>query len=99
MLISVRLGFGWMREWRSFWAAFGSSRWRDGTRRSRRLELREGALALAEPGTPGEANGQDLIHASDIVYYRTKATYVFWMLRDLVGDAQLAAALTAYRRG
>ena len=56
-----------------------------------------GALALAEPGTPGEANGEDLIHASEIVYYRTKATYVFWMLRDLVGDAQLAAALTAYR--
>ncbi len=56
-----------------------------------------GALALAEPGTPGEANGEDLIHASDIVYYRTKATYVFWMLRDLVGDAQLASALTAYR--
>jgi hypothetical protein len=56
-----------------------------------------GALALAEPGTPGEANGQDLIHASDIVYFRTKATYVLWMLRDLVGDAQLASALTAYR--
>ena len=60
------------------------------------LGASRGALALAEPGTPGEANGQDLIHASDIVYYRTKATYVLWMLRDLVGDAQLAAALTAY---
>jgi hypothetical protein len=61
------------------------------------LGASRGALALAEPGTPGEANGQDLIHASDIVYYRTKATYVVWMLRDLVGDAQLASALTAYR--
>jgi hypothetical protein len=60
------------------------------------LEASRGGLALAEPGTPGEAGGQDLIHASDIVYYRTKATYVFWMLRDLVGDAPLAAALTAY---
>ncbi len=60
------------------------------------LGASRGALALAEPGTPGEATGQDLIHASDIVYYRTKATYVLWMLRDLVGDAQLAAALTAY---
>ena len=60
------------------------------------LQSSRGALARAEPGTPGEANGQDLIHAFDIVYYRTKATYVFWMLRDLVGDAQLAAALTAY---
>jgi hypothetical protein len=61
------------------------------------LAASRGALALAEPGTPGEANGEDLIHASEIVYYRTKATYVFWMLRDLVGDAQLAAALTAYQ--
>ncbi len=60
------------------------------------LGASRGALALAEPGTPGEANGQDLIHASDIVYYRTKATYVLWMLRDLVGDAQLASALAAY---
>ncbi len=55
-----------------------------------------GALALAEPGTPAESNSEDLIHTSEIVYYRTKATYVLWMLRDLVGDAQLAAALTAY---
>jgi len=61
------------------------------------LAASRGALALAEPGTPGDANSEDLIHASDIVYYRTKATYVFWMLRDLAGDAQLAAALTAYR--
>jgi hypothetical protein len=56
-----------------------------------------GALALAEPGTPGEGNGEDLMRASDVVYYREKATYVLWMLRDLAGDAQLAAALTAYR--
>ncbi len=55
-----------------------------------------GALALAEPGTPGEAGGENLIDASNIVFYRTKATYVLWMLRDLVGDARLAAALRAY---
>jgi len=60
------------------------------------LAASRGALALAEPGTPGDANGEDLIQASDIVYYRTKATYVLWMLRDLVGDARLAAALRAY---
>jgi hypothetical protein len=30
------------------------------------------------------------------VYYRTKAAYVFWMLRDLAGDAALSAALRAY---
>src|SRR5271165_684760 len=61
-----------------------------------KLEASRGALAFAEPGTPGSAPGQDLLHASDAVYYRTKATYVFWMLRDIAGDRQLAAALQAY---
>jgi len=60
------------------------------------LAASRSALALAEPGTPGEASGESLIEASDIVYYRTKATYALWMLRDLVGDARLAAALRAY---
>src|ERR1039458_4478360 len=30
------------------------------------------------------------------VYYRTKAAYVFWMLRDLVTDTTLSAALRGY---
>jgi hypothetical protein len=30
------------------------------------------------------------------VYYRTKATYILWMLRDVAGDATLSAALRAY---
>jgi hypothetical protein len=37
--------------------------------------------------------------AKDPVYYRTKATYVLWMLRDLAGDAALARALRAYQPG
>jgi hypothetical protein len=60
------------------------------------LESNRGALAFAEPATPGAGPGQDLLHASDTVYYRTKATYVLWMLRDVSGDKQLAAALQAY---
>ena len=40
--------------------------------------------------------GQPLAQAISPVYYRTKATYVFWMLRDLVGDAALSAALRGY---
>ncbi|HTW50141.1 MAG TPA: hypothetical protein VMD92_19440 [Acidobacteriaceae bacterium] len=55
------------------------------------------ALALAEPGSPGQGPGEDLLHAISPVYYRTKATYVLWMLRSLVGDKSLAAALQAYR--
>jgi hypothetical protein len=54
------------------------------------------ALALAEPASPGESSGQPLAQAISPIYYRTKATYVFWMLRDLAGDAALSAALRAY---
>jgi hypothetical protein len=65
------------------------------------LEASRGALAFAEPASPGTGpspdSPQDLLHASDAVYYRTKAAYVFWMLRDLAGDRPLAAALQAYR--
>jgi hypothetical protein len=54
------------------------------------------ALALAEPESPGAGDGQPLTACISPVYYRTKAAYVFWMLRDLVGDATLSAALRAY---
>ena len=49
------------------------------------MDNTRGALSLAEPGD-GAATGIDhqaLLVARDPVYYRTKATYVFWMLRDL----------------
>ena len=60
------------------------------------LESGRTALALAEPPSPGESPGQPLAQAIAPVYYRTKATYVFWMLRDLAGDPALSAALRAY---
>jgi hypothetical protein len=59
------------------------------------LEASRPALALAEPPTPGEGAGQPLTRAASPVYYRTKATYILWMLRDLVGDDALGAALRA----
>jgi hypothetical protein len=62
-----------------------------------KMESSRGALAFAEPGTPGAGPGQDLIHATDAVYYQTKAAYVLWMLRDVAGDKELAAALQAYK--
>jgi hypothetical protein len=40
--------------------------------------------------------GQPLAAAISPVYFRTKATYVLWMLRDVAGDASLSAALRAY---
>jgi hypothetical protein len=60
------------------------------------LEASRAALALAEPESPGQSSGQPLALAISPVYYRTKAAYVLWMLRDLVGDPTLSAALRAY---
>ena len=60
------------------------------------LEADRPALALAEPASPGEDPGQPLAQAYAPVYYRTKAAYVLWMLRDLAGDAALSAALRGY---
>jgi len=60
------------------------------------LEASRAALALAEPASPGQGSGQPLALAISPIFYRTKATYVFWMLRDSAGDAALSAALRAY---
>jgi hypothetical protein len=60
------------------------------------LEASRAALAIAEPASPGQSAGQPLAQAISPVYYRTKAAYVLWMLRDVVGDATLSAALRAY---
>jgi hypothetical protein len=58
-----------------------------------RLNADRPALALAEPGTPGQGGGEDLLHAVSAVYYRTKATYVLWMLRQIAGEKPLQTAL------
>lgn len=60
------------------------------------LNAERPALAIAEPATPGEGSGQDLLHAVSAIYYRTKATYVLWMLRNLAGDKALQSALQTY---
>ncbi|MFZ0630700.1 MAG: hypothetical protein WA399_07625 [Acidobacteriaceae bacterium] len=60
------------------------------------LNAERPALAIAEPATPGSGSGQDLLHAVSAIYYRTKATYVLWMLRNLAGDKALQIALQTY---
>jgi hypothetical protein len=54
------------------------------------------ALTIAEPASPAAEPGQPLATSISPVYYRTKAAYVLWMLRDIAGDATLSAALRAY---
>ncbi|HKW26132.1 MAG TPA: hypothetical protein VJN48_10140 [Terriglobales bacterium] len=46
---------------------------------------------------PAEAASQSLISATDDVFYHTKAMYVWWMLRDRLGDQALRRALQSYR--
>lgn len=60
------------------------------------LDASRSSLAIMEPESPGQSAGQPLAQAISPVYYRIKAAYVLWMLRDIVGDATLAAALGAY---
>ncbi|HLJ77746.1 MAG TPA: hypothetical protein VKT75_10040 [Acidobacteriaceae bacterium] len=60
------------------------------------LNAERQALALVEPASPGQGTGQDLLNAGSPAYYRTKATYVLWMLRNQIGDAKLASALQSY---
>ena len=67
--------------------------------RERALEMLEAdrsALALTEPESPGTGLGVPLDAAIAPAYYRTKAAYVFWMLRDLAGDEALSSALRAW---
>ena len=60
------------------------------------MDNQRGALSLAEPADPSHDPGQPLVNAHDPIFYRTKAAYVFWMLRGIVGDKPLMAALQQY---
>jgi len=91
---------GWLNEGL---ATFMESLWVEKRRgRDQALEMLEAnrpALALAEPSSPGASAGEPLALAIAPIYYRTKAAYIFWMLRDLASDDALSAALHAYVEG
>lgn len=57
--------------------------------------------AAAAPGrgveTSPDAAANSLINSPDEVMYRIKAMFVWWMLRDMVGDTALQSALSRYR--
>jgi hypothetical protein len=58
------------------------------------LRAAEAPPPAASPAAPA---GQSLITATDAALYRTKGMYVFWMLRELVGDDALQKAFLNYR--
>ena len=45
----------------------------------------------------GQAETDSLINTNDELLYRGKAAYVWWMFRDMLGDAALTKAIAAYR--
>jgi hypothetical protein len=56
----------------------------------------------AAPSSAATANQEHsasdtLLNTSDEVFLRGKGSFVFWMLRDMLGDAALQQALAAYR--
>lgn len=66
------------------------------------MNQKRSGLAIAEPDFSGgdsnaQNNGESLINAADEVYYRTKAMFVWWMLRDLLGEATIRNALQRYK--
>ncbi len=52
--------------------------------------------ATSAPRSEDEVN-RSLVNTTSEELYRSKAMYVWWMLRDIVGDAALKKALAAYR--
>ncbi len=53
--------------------------------------------ALANGSQPDGSPAESLINTSLAEFYRGKAAYVWWMLRDMVGGPALKKAVAAYR--
>jgi hypothetical protein len=103
-ILAHALTHAWMqspRAWLSegvahFMGTLWAEKQRGRTKALEELEASRPALALVEPSSPGVSVGQPLALATSPAYYRTKAAYAFWMLRDVAGDTTLSAALRAY---
>jgi len=106
-VLAHALTHAWMGP-RPFWLNEGSANFMGVVWTERRqgrnaavasLEAGRGALAIGEPSSPSDGPGQPLASAISPVYYRTKAAYVLMMLRDIVGDDALGAALRESNAG
>ena len=63
------------------------------------MGMHRSALDKSEKETaqPNEEAARSLINTTDEELYRSKAMYVWWMLRDMIGDQALKKVLAAYR--
>jgi len=62
-----------------------------------RTAIAEAETALVGRQAQGGAAGEALISTSIEEFYRSKAMYVWWMLRDMIGEDMLKAAIAAYQ--
>jgi hypothetical protein len=62
-----------------------------------RTALADAEKALAAEKSKGSGADEALVSTSIEEFYRSKALYVWWMLRDMIGDDALKKALAAYR--
>ena len=62
-----------------------------------RTALADAEKALAQEKKPNTAADQSLINTSSEEFYRSKAMFVWWMLRDMIGEPVLKKAQAQYR--
>ena len=64
------------------------------------MSLHRSAFVAAEkPAKPEDASNRSLANTNSEEFYRSKAMCVWWMLRDMAGDAALKKALASYHAG
>ena len=55
------------------------------------------AAEKGAPTDPGDAARESLINTNREEFYRSKAMYVWWMLRDMIGGDSIKKAFSSYR--
>ncbi len=65
--------------------------------KSHRIALVEAEKAAPSPQKEESSASKTLITATSEEFYRSKAMYVWWMLRDMAGEPALKRALATYR--
>jgi hypothetical protein len=61
-----------------------------------RTAIADAEKAITAARNQNAAANESLINTTNEEFYRSKAMYVWWMLRDMVGDTVLKKALAAY---
>ncbi len=62
-----------------------------------RTAVADAEKAISDMRRQSDSAGDSLIDTSVEEFYRSKSMYVWWMLRDMIGDAALKQGLKSYR--